>query len=100
MARNELRKTPQNVEAEISVLGCGFLDRTALDKIMDALSTIGFRAVNDSGFFFAESEALGKRFRASASGRDKLWAIASKLADCCKVFSEALVGAGYSALVK
>ena len=28
MARNELRKTPQNVEAEISVLGCGFLDRT------------------------------------------------------------------------
>ena len=38
MARNELRKTPQNVEAEISVLGCGFLDRTALDIIsrMDA----------------------------------------------------------------
>ena len=38
MARNELRKTPQNVEAEISVLGCGFLDRTALDKIMDEVS--------------------------------------------------------------
>lgn len=72
----------------------------ALDKIMDALSTIGFRAVNDSGFFFAESEALGKQFRASASGRDKLWAIASKLAECCKVCSGALVGAGYSALVK
>ena len=38
MAKNELRKTPQNIEAEISVLGCGFLDRAALDKIMDEVS--------------------------------------------------------------
>ena len=38
MARTELRKIPQNIEAEISVLGCGFLDRTALDKIMDEVS--------------------------------------------------------------
>ena len=72
----------------------------ALEKIMDSLSAIGFKSVNDSGFFFAESEALGKQFEVSASGRDKLWAIASKLADCCKAFSEALVGAGYTALVK
>ena len=29
------RKEPQNIEAEISVLGCGFLEKSALDKIMD-----------------------------------------------------------------
>ena len=29
------RKEPQNIDAEISVLGCGFLEKTALDKIMD-----------------------------------------------------------------
>lgn len=29
------RKEPQNIEAEIAVLGCGFLEKTALDKIMD-----------------------------------------------------------------
>ena len=32
------RKEPQNIEAEISVLGCGFLEKTALDKIMDEVS--------------------------------------------------------------
>ena len=72
----------------------------ALDKIVDNLSAHGFRAVNDSGFIFAESEELGKQFMVPASGRDKLWAIASKLADCCKVFSNALIEAGYTALVK
>ena len=32
------RREPQNIEAEISVLGCGFLEKTALDKIMDEVS--------------------------------------------------------------
>ena len=32
------RKEPQNLDAEISVLGCGFLEKTALDKIMDEVS--------------------------------------------------------------
>ena len=32
------RKEPQNIEAEISVLGCGFLEKDALDKIMDEVS--------------------------------------------------------------
>ena len=32
------RKEPQNIEAEISVLGCGFLEKYALDKIMDEVS--------------------------------------------------------------
>ena len=32
------RKEPQNIDAEISVLGCAFLDKTALDKIMDEVS--------------------------------------------------------------
>lgn len=32
------RKEPQNIDAEISVLGCGFLEKTALDKIMDEVS--------------------------------------------------------------
>ena len=32
------RKEPQNIEAEISVLGCGFLEKTALDKIVDEVS--------------------------------------------------------------
>ena len=27
------RREPQNIEAEISVLGCGFLEKNALDKI-------------------------------------------------------------------
>ena len=32
------RKEPQNIEAEMSVLGCGFLEKEALDKIMDDVS--------------------------------------------------------------
>ena len=32
------RKEPQNIEAEMSVLGCGFLEKEALDKIMDEVS--------------------------------------------------------------
>ena len=33
------RKEPQNIDAEISVLGCGFLDnKEALDKIMDEVT--------------------------------------------------------------
>ena len=34
------RKEPQNIDAEISVLGCGFLERTALDKIMDEVTEV------------------------------------------------------------
>ena len=32
------RKEPQNIDAEISVLGCGFLEKSALDKIMDEVT--------------------------------------------------------------
>ena len=32
------RKEPQNLDAEMSVLGCGFLEKTALDKIMDEVT--------------------------------------------------------------
>ena len=32
------RREPQNIEAEISVLGCGFLEKTALDKICDEVN--------------------------------------------------------------
>ena len=32
------RREPQNIEAEISVLGCGFLEKEALDKIMDEVT--------------------------------------------------------------
>ena len=32
------RKEPQNLDAEISVLGCGFLEKQALDKMMDEVS--------------------------------------------------------------
>ena len=32
------RKEPQNIEAEISILGCAFLEKTALDKVMDEVS--------------------------------------------------------------
>lgn len=32
------RREPQNIEAEISVLGCGFLSQSALDKIMDEVT--------------------------------------------------------------
>lgn len=32
------RREPQNLDAEISVLSCGFLEKSALDKIMDEVS--------------------------------------------------------------
>ena len=32
------RQEPQNKDAEISVLGCGFLEKTALDKILDEVT--------------------------------------------------------------
>ena len=32
------RKEPQNLDAEMSVLGCGFLEKEALDKIMDEIT--------------------------------------------------------------
>jgi len=32
------RKEPQNLDAEMSVLGCGFLEKEALDKIMDEVT--------------------------------------------------------------
>jgi len=32
------RREPQNIDAEISVLGCGFLEKSALDKIMDEVT--------------------------------------------------------------
>ena len=41
------RKEPQNIEAEISVLGCGFLEKTALDKIMDEVVDDMFYSENN-----------------------------------------------------
>ena len=32
------RQEPQNKDAEISVLGCGFLEKTALDRILDEVT--------------------------------------------------------------
>ena len=33
-----MRKEPQSIESEISVLGCAFLEKTALDKILDEVT--------------------------------------------------------------
>ncbi len=46
------RKEPQNIDAEISVLGCGFLEKTALDKIMDE--------VTDDMFYSDENRIIYK----------------------------------------
>ena len=43
------RKEPQNLDAEISVLGCGFLEKNALDKIMDSV---------DDEMFYSEANRL------------------------------------------
>ena len=47
------RREPQNLEAEISVLGCGFLEKTALDKIMDEVSEEMFYSENNKTIFKA-----------------------------------------------
>ena len=49
------RKEPQNIDAEISVLGCGFLERTALDKIMDE--------VTDEMFYSVENRTIDKAMK-------------------------------------
>lgn len=49
------RKEPQNIDAEISVLGCGFLERTALDKIMDE--------VTDDMFYSVENRIIYKAMK-------------------------------------
>ena len=33
------RKEPQSIEAEINALGCAFLNKSALDKVCEELST-------------------------------------------------------------
>ena len=49
------RKEPQNIDAEISVLGCGFLEKTALDKIMDE--------VTDEMFYSDENRIISKAMK-------------------------------------
>ena len=49
------RKEPENMDAEISVLGCGFLERTALDKIMDE--------VTDEMFYSVENRTIYKAMK-------------------------------------
>lgn len=49
------RKDPQNLEAEISVLGCGFLSQIALDKIMDE--------VNEDMFYSEQNKAIFKAMK-------------------------------------
>ncbi len=43
------RKEPQNLDAEMSVLSCGFLEKSALDKIMDEVT---------DDMFYSESNRL------------------------------------------
>ena len=50
-----VRKEPQNIDAEISVLGCGFLEKTALDKIMDE--------VNDEMFYSDKNKIIYKAMK-------------------------------------
>ena len=40
------RKMPQNLDAEMSVLGCSFLDKYALEKIMENV---------DASMFYSEA---------------------------------------------
>ncbi len=47
------RREPQNIEAEISVLGCGFLSQEALDKIMDEVSEEMFYSEQNRTIFKA-----------------------------------------------
>ncbi len=47
------RREPQNIEAEISVLGCGFLEKTALDKICDEVSEDMFYSEANKTIFAA-----------------------------------------------
>ena len=49
------RREPQNIEAEISVLGCGFLEKTALDKIMDE--------VNEDMFYNEANKSIFKAMK-------------------------------------
>ena len=49
------RREPQNIEAEISVLGCGFLEKTALDKIMDE--------VNEDMFYSEANKTIFKAMK-------------------------------------
>lgn len=49
------RKEPQNIDAEISVLGCGFLEKTALDKIIDE--------VTDEMFYSDENRIIYKAMK-------------------------------------
>ena len=49
------RREPQNIDAEISVLGCGFLEKSALDKIMDE--------VNDDMFYSEANKLIYKTMK-------------------------------------
>ena len=49
------RREPQNLEAEISVLGCAFLSQTALDKIMDE--------VNEDMFYSEQNRIIFKAMK-------------------------------------
>lgn len=50
-----MRKEPQNIDAEIAVLGCGFLEKSALDKIMDE--------VNDDMFYSEANKLIYKAMK-------------------------------------
>lgn len=49
------RQEPQNKDAEISVLGCGFLEKNALDRILDE--------VNEDMFFYDENKIIFKTMK-------------------------------------
>ena len=49
------RREPQNIDADISVLGCGFLEKSALDKIMDE--------VNDDMFYSEANKLIYKTMK-------------------------------------
>ena len=50
-----MRKEPQNIDAEIAVLACGFLEKSALDKIMDE--------VNDDMFYSDANKLIYKAMK-------------------------------------
>ena len=65
------RKEPQNIDAEISVLGCGFLEKTALDKIMDEVTDemLSYIDVLVDGPFQKDLYNISLAFRGSENQR-------------------------------
>lgn len=55
------RKMPQNLDAEMSVLGCAFLDKYALEKIIEEVDASMFYAEENKKLFSALQELYKTR---------------------------------------